>query len=177
MAGYLPGDEPEKATLVWKQKRGVAMASTPAATEKVEMLKVLFALSDPSEFGDDDPFGAVAGGIEGMIGLLVSRDDVTVQQVPREKNPYSMLKLGQLAGQANLGVIEQLTLGNFVECGFGEAMHEKYEKGFTSAEKAVASAAAQAGVASKIASAAGSSGASAALASKAARDAAPESRG
>ena len=132
------------------------MASTPAATEKVEMLKVLFALSDPSEFGDDDPFGAVAGGIEGMIGLLVSRDDVTVQQVPREKNPYSMLKLGQLAGQANLGVIEQLTLGNFVECGFGEAMHEKYEKGFTSAEKAVASAAAQAGVASKIASAAGS---------------------
>ena len=44
MAGYLPGDEPEKATLVWKQKRGAAMASTPAATEKVEMLKVLFAM-------------------------------------------------------------------------------------------------------------------------------------
>ena len=109
------------------------MASTPAATEKVEMLKVLFAMSDPNEFGDADPFGAVAGGIEGMIGLLVSRDDVTVQQVPREKNLYSMLMLGQLAGQANLGVIEQLTLGNFVEGGFGDAMHEKYEKGFTSA--------------------------------------------
>ena len=132
------------------------MASTAAATEKVEMLKALFAKADPDEFGDVDPFGAVAGGIEGIIGLLVSRDDVTVQQVPREKNKYGMLLLGQLAGQANLSIADQLTLSNFVEVGFGEAMHEKYEKGFTSAEKAVASAAAQAGVASKIASAAGS---------------------
>ena len=119
------------------------MASTPAATEKVEMLKALFAKSDPDEFGDVDPFGAVAGGIEGIISLLVSRDDVTVQQIPREKNKYGMLLLGQLAGQAGLSVSDQLTLSNFVEMGFGEPMHEKYEKGITSAEKAIASAVAQ----------------------------------
>ena len=95
MAGYLPGDEPEKATLVWKPKRGVAMASTLHACgdrEGREIMKALFAKPDPDEFGDADPFGALAGGIEGiLIGLLVSRDDVTVQQVPREKNKYGML--------------------------------------------------------------------------------------
>ena len=47
-------------------------------------------------------------------------------------------------------------MSNFVEMGFGEPMHEKYEKGITSAEKAIASAGVQAGAAAKSATASSS---------------------
>ena len=48
-----------------RTQAGLATAEAMAEAEKAEALTVLFALADPAQFGGDDPFDGVAGGVAG----------------------------------------------------------------------------------------------------------------
>ena len=80
----------------------LAAAKAMAEAEKAEALTELFALADPDQFGGDDPFGGVAGGMTGIVSRLTISTDVTVPMIPTAANPWGFKKLGQLvAGAGN----------------------------------------------------------------------------
>ena len=74
----------------------LAAAKAMAEAEKAEALTELFALADPDQFGGDDPFGGVAGGMTGIVSRLTISTDVTVPMIPTAANPWGFKKLGQL---------------------------------------------------------------------------------
>ena len=112
-----------------RTQAGLAAAEAMAEAEKAEALAVLFALADPAQFGGDDPFDGVAGGVAGIISRLSSSTDVTVTMIPTAANLWGFNKLGQLVARAGLDMEDTLKMSNFVEYGFDEELHVVYLKG------------------------------------------------